>query len=343
MVEVAAMSEAPRPVVSVCIANYNGIGLIEACIDSVREQSDAPTFEIIVHDDASTDGSVAWLRVQPDVRLIVSDQNVGFCVSNNRMVEAARGRFALLLNNDATLLPDALQTLDRRSEEFAHSAILGMPQFDAADGRLIDRGCWLDWMMSPVSRRGAGKPPAMVIGACLWIPRRIWDCVGGFPEFFVTNAEDVYLCCAAKAMGYKVDVTAGSGFRHLVGARLGGGRASASGQLVLSRRRRYLSERNRLLVSRIFLSRWQRLLAWPAHWTILLAEALVMAFLARDMKLLAYPYLQSQRDALRMLDKADEIRTRIMGGEPRTRDQIGPMVLVPSKLRLLLSHGLPRA
>ena len=337
------MSDATRPVVSVCIANYNGIGLIEACIDSVRGQIGAPAFEIIVHDDASTDDSVEWLRAQSDVQLIVSAQNVGFCVSNNRMVEAALGRFVLLLNNDASLLPDALYTLDRRSRELAHAAILGMPQFDAADGRLIDRGCWLDWMMSPVGRPGGGKPPAMVIGACLWIPRRIWDCIGGFPEFLVTNAEDVYLCCAAKAMGYTVDVTKESGFRHRVGARLGGGRAGAPGQFVLSRHRRYLSERNRLLVSRIFLARWQRLLAWPAHWAILLTEALVMACRARDTTLLAYPYLQSQRDALRMLGKADEIRNRLKGSGEGISGHIGPLVLVPSKLRLLIRHGLPRA
>ena len=97
---------------SVCIANYNGMGLIDACIDSVRTQDCGFTVEIIVHDDASTDDLAAHIAARhPDVRLIASRENVGFCVSNNRMAAAAQGEYLLLLNNDATLHPGALATL----------------------------------------------------------------------------------------------------------------------------------------------------------------------------------------------------------------------------------------
>ena len=74
-------------------------------------RTDAPV-EILVHDDASRDGSVALLREKyPQVHVLASEQNVGFCVGNNRLVAAARGDYVLLLNNDAALAPDAVRRL----------------------------------------------------------------------------------------------------------------------------------------------------------------------------------------------------------------------------------------
>ena len=62
-----------KPRISICIANYNGIDLIDACIASVRTQDCAAAVEIIVHDDASQDGSAAHIRTRhPDVTLIES-------------------------------------------------------------------------------------------------------------------------------------------------------------------------------------------------------------------------------------------------------------------------------
>ena len=100
------------PLVSVCIANYNGMEVIDDCLQSVLEQEGSIPVEILVHDDASGDASVAHIRGHyPHVKLIVSESNVGFCVANNRMAAEARGKYLLLLNNDAALYPDALQTL----------------------------------------------------------------------------------------------------------------------------------------------------------------------------------------------------------------------------------------
>ena len=104
--------DAPSPVCSVCIANYNGAEIIGACIESIIAQTCDFPIEVIVHDDASTDDSVALIqRNFPFVRVIPSEKNVGFCISNNRMAGQARGEFILLLNNDAALAPDALATL----------------------------------------------------------------------------------------------------------------------------------------------------------------------------------------------------------------------------------------
>lgn len=91
------------PLISVCIANYNGEKFLSECIESVLNQVASPHFEIIVHDDASTDASLEQIARYDNIKLIRSPENVGYCVANNRMAEAAFGEYLLLLNNDAVL------------------------------------------------------------------------------------------------------------------------------------------------------------------------------------------------------------------------------------------------
>ena len=141
----------PTLFISVCIANYNGMEVIDECLRSVLDQTGGLAVEILVHDDASSDGSAAYIRDRyPQVRLMVSDTNVGFCVSNNRMAAQAKGQYLLLLNNDAALYPDALETLLTEAHRIKQPAILSLPQFDATSGKLVDRGCLLDPFFNPV-------------------------------------------------------------------------------------------------------------------------------------------------------------------------------------------------
>lgn len=343
LMETASVNDERRPVVSVCIANYNGESLLDACIGSVLAQENAPTFEIIVHDDASTDASLAVLGKYPDVHVIQSAGNVGFCIGNNRMAEVAKGEFLLLLNNDATLLPDALRTLLDESLKRKHLAVLGMPQYDALDGSLIDRGCWLDCFLSPVPRTSDdATPPTMVIGACMWMHRRIWDDVGGFPEFFGTNAEDVYLCCAARGLGYEVGVTCSSGFKHWVGATQGGGRPNEIGRLRLNKRRRFLSERNRALACWVFRPNISAITFTMINWVLLVFEGIVLAWRMRDVGLLKEVYFASQVSALRDLPQAMRSKAILRAKSPGTwRNATAGGVIVPAKMRMLLRHGLP--
>jgi GT2 family glycosyltransferase len=213
------------PVISICIANYNGEKIIGDCIESVLRQKNAPLFEILVHDDASTDNSLEAIERYDAVRLIKSSDNVGFCISNNRMASEARGRFILLLNNDAQLFEDALATLFEESCRHAHEAVLGLPQYDFDTRELIDFGLKLDYFASavPIEHPSDGDV-AMVIGACLWLPLSLWNRIGGFPEWFETIAEDAYLCCYARFLGHRIYVPGKSGFLHMVGHSLGANR-----------------------------------------------------------------------------------------------------------------------
>lgn len=331
------------PVVSVCIANYNGEQMIADCIDSLLVQDCGSDIEIIVHDDASTDSSVALLRLRyPQVTLLVSESNVGFCVSNNRMVAAAHGEFVLLLNNDAALFPDALSTLLAAARVTGNPGILALPQYDWQTGALVDRGCLLDPFYNPIPNLDAGRRDvAMVIGACLWIPHALWNELGGFPEWMGSIAEDMYLCCQARLRGRQVQVVQASGYRHWQGRSFGGNRVN-EGRLQSTYRRRALSERNKTFVMFVMTP---GILMWPLfalHLAMLATEGLLLALLKRDPSVwprIYWPAIKSpfkQHDALQARRQVEQAERRV-----GWHLYASTMRLFPRKLSLLRRHGLP--
>ena len=93
------------------IVTYNGQVLTAQCLKSIHDAPPACSFEIVVVDNASADGTVAWLReAYPQVRVVVNTANAGITRGNNQCFAAAQGRYVLLLNND-TIVPAG--TLDR--------------------------------------------------------------------------------------------------------------------------------------------------------------------------------------------------------------------------------------
>ncbi len=332
------------PTVSVCIANYNGMGIIDGCIASVLAQNCEFPVEIIVHDDASTDGSVPHIREHyPQVRLLESAGNVGFCVANNRMAQAAKGEYLLLLNNDAELYPDALETMLSEANQLDQPAILSLPQYDAASGKLLDIGSLLDPFFNPVPNLDPARHEvAMVIGACLWIPKALWDELGGFPEWFGSIAEDMYLCCHARQAGYQVHVATRSGYLHRVGWSFGGGKLTAERRLVTSRRRRALSERNKTFVMVACCPTIWLVLLLPLHLLTLALEGVVLsvfkrdAGLGRDIYLSCFRALWDYRYRLVCLRKAAR-----EGAVLNLRAFLKVFRFLPYKLEMLLRHGLP--
>lgn len=328
---------------SVCIANYNGMGLIDACIESVRTQDCGFSVEIIVHDDVSTDGSVEHIRARhPDVRLIESAENVGYCVANNRMAAMAQGEHLLLLNNDATLLPDALGTLLAEAERLARPAILTLPQYDAATGVLLDIGSRLDPFLNAVPNLSRVRNDVgMAAGACLWIDKSLWQELGGFPDWFGSIAEDLYLCCRARLAGYPVRALGASGYRHHVGQSFGGGKA-VDGRLASTFRRRALSERNKTHVMMITYP-GIALLLLPAHLLLLLAEGMALSVLRMSGAYLATIYLPVFGSLIRnrrrlWLERRHVLKQRRIG----LAEFFSVFGWMPHKLRILIRYGLPR-
>ena len=328
--------------ISVCIANYNGAGLLRDCLDSVFSQQVAAEVEIIVHDDASTDTSLQLLRSEyPSVRLIASDSNVGFCISNNRMAEVATGDYLLLLNNDAALQPGALAALLAEQQRIAAACILTLPQYDWESGVLVDRGCLLDPFYNPVPNLSLDRHDvAYVIGACLWVGRCAWTELGGFPGWIGSIAEDMYLCCLARLRGWPVRCISAGGYDHRQGASFGGNRAS--GGLATTYRRRALSERNK---TRVLLVCTPGAMAWSLlllHLLLLYAEGAVLCLLRCDARLWREVYVPVLPGLARSMSACRAERDRVQGcRQVSPRQWWRAFVRFPRKLVLLRRYGVP--
>ncbi|SVC60584.1 uncharacterized protein METZ01_LOCUS313438, partial [marine metagenome] len=86
--------------ISVVVPNWNGMKFIGMCLDSLA-RSDFDDYEVIVVDNGSVDGSCEMIEENyPQVRLIKNQENMGFAVACNQGINAARGTYISLLNND---------------------------------------------------------------------------------------------------------------------------------------------------------------------------------------------------------------------------------------------------
>jgi len=339
-----ALNAPPRPRVSVCIANFNGAGLLADCIDSVLAQVGTEALEVIVHDDASSDGSVQLLRERwPQVALLASDANAGFCTANNRMAGHARGDYLLLLNNDAALFPDAIATLLDGARAASRPAILTLPQYDWESGALVDRGCLLDPFCNPIPNLDpARRDVAYAIGACLWIPRSLWRELGGFPEWMESIGEDLYLCGVARLRDVPVRALPGSGYRHRQGTSFGGNRAGSDG-LRTSVKRRRLSERNKTRALFVLMPGWTM---WPllaAHLSALAIEGLVLSLLRRDTTLWRAVYAPAIATPLRDTSLLAPLRRKVQAARTTGIARWFSVVRWQSrKLVLLARFGIPK-
>ena len=198
--------------VSVVIPNWNGKHHLAICLDSLRRQTLQPE-EVVVVDDASTDGSVEFLReAYPWVLLIARERNEGFTATVNAGIAASRGTLIALLNNDTELHPDWLASLVEtlRDTPAAGSAASKMLRFD--DRSVLDgAGDSLSRAASPYTR-GFGEPDdgrygvrENVFGACAGAAlfrRRVFDTVGAFDEDFVAYYDDIDLAFRAQLAGF---------------------------------------------------------------------------------------------------------------------------------------------
>lgn len=332
------------PLISVCIANYNGAEYIDECIRSVISQEIECPIEIIVHDDASTDESIKIIsELFPQVKIIASEENAGFCISNNRMVESAKGEYILLLNNDAVLRPESLKKLYLYATKTAPKSILGLPQYTIHDGSLVDRGYEFDIFMNPIPVFSEGpNEVATVTGACLWIATTVWKEIGGFPYYFESIAEDIFLCQAARLLGYPVIVLGAPGFDHLIGKSLGGGKV-VSDKLVSTTRRRRLSERNKIWVIMICYPVLLILFVLPLHFIFLAIEALLLLAMGTAWSKVNSIYFSLPRELLKNLALVYSTRRQIQANKKIARIKyISRFRLVPRKLVMLFRHGIPK-
>ena len=105
-----------NPVLTIIITCYNTRDIVRDCLHSIYKHPPSETYEIILVDDASTDGTSEMVRATfPEIRLLRNESNQNYSSSNNRALDEARGEFVLLLNNDTLVPPLAFELDDRIS------------------------------------------------------------------------------------------------------------------------------------------------------------------------------------------------------------------------------------
>jgi GT2 family glycosyltransferase len=126
---------------TVVVVNYNVRELLRDCLRSLQASQSRWSFEVIVVDNCSSDGSAEMVGADfPEVRLIVSPSNDGFAAANNRGIRAAQpSRYVMLLNPDTVVPPDALERLVDFMEAHPEAGVLG-PKLVKGDGTL-DLAC----------------------------------------------------------------------------------------------------------------------------------------------------------------------------------------------------------
>lgn len=218
-----------RPDLTILIVSYNTRDLLATCLRSLPRALTQHTYEVVVADNASVDGSVTTLRREfPDVQVVEMGSNTGFARATNRAMAQGNGRHFLLLNSDTEALPGSLDVLidfldATRVAGVAAPQLLNSDLTDQGTARsfptpaaalfgrkalltrLFPGNPWAQRYM--VGRQHVGEEPFSVdwvSGACFMVPRSVVDEVGALDEGFFMHWEDADWCHRIADAGYQV-------------------------------------------------------------------------------------------------------------------------------------------
>ena len=207
---------------SVVIVSYNSAGFLDVCIESLLSRSGDASLEVIVVDNASSDGSADGVTQRfPDVHCIRNPENRGFARACNQGIQAARGEIVLLLNPDTVLIAGTLGDATRYLKEHGDVGILGGKVLNA--NGTLQLACrrsiptlrsaffkfsglsWLfprspffsEYNLTYMDENRAAEVVA-VSGAFLMIRRSLAVSIGGLDERFFMYGEDLDLCLRAR-------------------------------------------------------------------------------------------------------------------------------------------------
>ena len=209
----------------IIVVSYNTRDHLIACLGSLHDPPPAVRHEIVVVDNASTDGSAdAARRGWPHVRVIEAGDNVGFARANNLAIRETDSELILLLNSDTTAPLGTIDGLVSALRAHPDSAVAG-PRVVDEDGRVelsfgpmmspVNEarqklaGLLLDSGLPPLAERVARRAremhhPDWVSGACLLVRRDDAVAAGLLDERFFLYGEDVDFCAAVRARGRRI-------------------------------------------------------------------------------------------------------------------------------------------
>jgi len=205
-------------VISILIVSFNTAHELVACLESIARCAAAIPHEIIVVDNASSDGSVASVRTRfPAVRVVSNQENLGFPKANNQALPLVRGEYLLFLNPDSELQPDTLERMLAQLAGFPERAAVG-PRVRKRE-EFISRTCarrlptlwtelcdllWLDrifprsrilaWKYYPGWDGTTDRDVECLLGAAMLCRTDQVRALGGFDESVPLYLDDMDLC-----------------------------------------------------------------------------------------------------------------------------------------------------
>ncbi|SFA42254.1 hypothetical protein SAMN04488511_10324 [Pedobacter suwonensis] len=231
--------------VSVILVNYNTKDLLRQCLLSIFEKTLMVTFEVIVSDNDSKDGSLEMLHEEfPNVIALQNNANLGFGKANNKAISVAKGKYLFLLNTDTYLLNNAIKILFDYMENPQHNRVgcCGGDLFDARGGKQASFGNFPS-VLDAISQIGfyrfyknyynkhisAGainpdqtiKEVDFICGADMFIRRTLLDQIGAFDEDFFLYFEETELSYRIKQAGFKSVLVPQAEIVHLEGGSQG--------------------------------------------------------------------------------------------------------------------------
>lgn len=204
----------PQPIVSTIIVNWNGSGFLKGCLESISRQS-YPSFEVILVDNGSTDGSILFVRDNfPQTIIIENKSNEGFAAPNNQGIRAAKGKYIATLNNDTVVDKEWLSNLVNVAELSENHVGMWAPKIlsmkepakiDSVGGLLIYKDGIARGRGRLEEDRGQYDRVEEVLfpSACSALYRKdMLDEIGYFDEDFFAYCEDTDLGLRARLAGW---------------------------------------------------------------------------------------------------------------------------------------------
>src|SRR5437667_5050694 len=250
------------PLCSVIVVNWNGRQFLEECLSSLRKQS-VRDFEIILVDNASTDGSAEFIAEHfPEVVLLTLGTNAGFCAANNIAIRDALSHGAksvLLLNNDTFVAPDCLDQMFRVMDQDPRIAAVCPKIFCAQSPHLLwyagaefslwtSRSRYTGWHVPDVGQYETIRPITQATGCAMLVRASAIESVGLLNENYWAYVEDLEWSLRFAERGWKIMFAPQALVWHF-----DGGTAVRSGSQFL---RQYFITRNLLLLC------WERVRWW---------------------------------------------------------------------------------
>lgn len=196
---------------SIVIPLYNQLTYTRMCLESIRATVPEEV-EIILVDNASTDGTAEYLATHGCVSVISNTENLGFAGACNQGIRAATGEWIVVMNNDVLLSAGWLEGLWAAARRWDLDMVSPAIREGEHNYDIEQNACRLTGRMESVIRRG------MVSGICFMAHRRVFNTIGLFDENFrIGQYEDKDLFLRAVKAGFKLGIV-GSAFLHHFGS-----------------------------------------------------------------------------------------------------------------------------